>query len=121
MPIDDRTDIARRMERIGLAAGTDVNPDLPPDPWQPRWRIEAGWIEFECGCRAERCLELTDIRPTDPVIFAGTRQQAVYDYVCHRHGPGMNKWLGFGGKGQTFDQWRRRRRPILMGKKTGRR
>jgi hypothetical protein len=116
MPIDDRSDIARRMEAIGLAAGEEVNPELPPDPMAPRWTIEARWVVFECGCRAERCMNLVNPRPTDPIIFGGTRQQAVYDNVCHRHGPGMNKWMGFGGKGLTFEQWRRHRRNVLMGK-----
>jgi hypothetical protein len=116
MPINDRTEIARRMEAVGLASGQEVNPDLPPDPWQPRWRIEANWIEFECGCRAERCLKLSNPKTTDPIIFGGTNQQAVYDFVCSRHMPGMNKWMGFGGPGLDFDQWRRYRRQFLMGK-----
>jgi hypothetical protein len=116
MPTDDLTDIARRMEAIGLASGQEVNPDLPPDPWQPRWRIDSRWIEFECGCRAERCMTLRDVRNTDPIIFAGTAQQAVYDFACARHMPGMNKWIGFGGRGLDFNQWRRYRRDILMGK-----
>ena len=30
------------------------DPNLIRDPWQPRWRIDAQWVEFECGCRAER-------------------------------------------------------------------
>jgi hypothetical protein len=116
MPIDDRTDIARRMEDVGLAAGTEVNPDLPPDPWQPRWAIDRRWITFECGCRCERAEKLFGQTVNDPVIFAGTNQQAVYDAVCDRHMPGMNKWIGFGGKGLTFSQWRSYRRGILMGR-----
>ena len=116
MPIDDRTDIARRMEAVGLASGQKVNPELPADPWEPRWTIDARWITFECGCRAERCMQLIKPKNTDPIIFGGTAQQAVYDSVCHRHAPGMNKWIGFGGPGLDFDQWRRYRRNFLMGK-----
>ena len=116
MPTDDRTDIARRMEAFGLQSGTEVNPELPPDPWQPRWAIDSKWVTFECGCRAERCMRLIGQKPTDPVIFGGTNQQAVYDAVCDRHMPGMNKWIGFGGVGLTFDQWHRYRRGFLMGK-----
>lgn len=114
--LDDRTDIARRMEAIGFASGNEVNPDLPPDPWAPRWTIKGKWIEFECGCRAEKCLQLHGAQDFDPVIFRNLPQQAVYDSVCTRHMPGMNKYVGFGRKNATFNEWHRRRRPVLMGK-----
>lgn len=114
--MDDRSDIARRMESIGLATGQDVNPDLPPDPWTPRWRIEDRWIEFECGCRAERCRDLKNPQRFDPIIFRDLPQQAVYDSVCSRHMPGMNKYVQFGSPGLDFAQWKRIRRARLMGK-----
>lgn len=114
--LDDRTDIARRMEAIGLASGQDINPDLPPDPWAPRWTITEKWVEFECGCRAERCMKLNNAQAFDPVIFRDLPQQAVYDHVCHRHTPGMNKYVAFGRQGATFTEWHRRRRNLLMGK-----
>ena len=94
------------------------DPDLPRDPWQPRWRVDQKWIEFECGCRAERCSRLAvPMRQGDPVIFAGLPEQAVYDFVCHRHGPGMNKYIGLAfAQFKTFDQWKTARRHLLMGK-----
>jgi len=103
------------MQRLN---GEDPNPDLPRDPWEPRWRLDAGWIEFECGCRAERCQVLKGARNYDPVIFRGQEQQAVYDWVCDRHAPGMNKYVHFGGF-VDFPQWKRSRRAILMGKVEG--
>ena len=117
MPIDDRTEIARRMEAIGLSTGNleQGHPDLPRDPWQPRWRIDAKWIEFECGCRAERCQKLNGPRKSDPIIFEGMAQQAVYDFVCQRHLPGMNVYVRF-GQFADFAQWHKARRATLMGK-----
>lgn len=114
--MDDRSDIARRMETIGLAQGIEENPDLPKDPWSPRWTIKGNWIEFECGCRAEKAPQLFGAQAFDPIIFKGLLQQAVYDEVCSRHLPGMNKYVGFGAKGLDFHQWKKNRRAILMGK-----
>lgn len=113
----DITDIARRIERVATFAPNpdEGNPDLPKDPWQPRWALKGNWVEFECGCVAERCSSLVDPRAFDPVIFRGLPQQAVYETVCHRHGPGMNKYVGF-GHFKTFEQWKSRRKNILMGK-----
>ena len=118
MTIDDRSDIARRMEKIGLA-GNDLeagHPDLPKDPWQPRWKIGNKYIEFECGCVAERCRELRGAKNFDPIIFKDLPQQAVYLKVCQRHGPGMNKYVALGYPGLTFEQWTKTRRAGLMGR-----
>ena len=117
MTIDDRTDIARRMEHNAKAVGQleQGHPDLIRDPHQPRWRIDSKVIEFECGCRAERCRDLKGAQASDPVIFRNLQQQAVYDYVCHRHLPGMNVYVRFGGF-IDFEQWKKYRRAILMGK-----
>ena len=114
---DDRTDIARRMETMATRANQleQGHPDLIRDPLQPRWRIDAKVVEFQCGCRAERCLQLFGAQPWDPVIFRDTRQQAVYDHVCARHLAGMNTIVHFGKFGD-FEQWKRARRATLMGK-----
>lgn len=81
-----------------------------------RWRIDQRWIEFDCGCRAERCQQLREYpMDWDPVIFRNLPEQAVYDDVCDLHGPSMNKYVGFGGF-VTFDQWKRERRDALMGR-----
>lgn len=111
-----RDSIARRMEAIGTVLGHEGNAELPKDPWAPRWRIDAKVIEFECGCRGER----TNVDPAvfaawDPVIFRGQPEQALYDFVCQRHMPGMNKYVHF-GKFADFEQWKRARRAVLLGK-----
>lgn len=81
---------------------------------QPRWRIDEKWIEFECGCRAERCMKLYGMKPWDPVIFVGLPEQAVYDFVCHTHNASMNVRLM--RNYVDFAQWHRERRNKLMGK-----
>jgi hypothetical protein len=82
----------------------------------PRWKVSARWIEFECGCTAERCRDLHQPQPSDPIIFGGQVHQAVYDKVCHKHHASMNARCGMGGQGRTFEQWYRERRRILMGR-----
>lgn len=113
--VQDYDEMVRRMSQTAEIAGAGEI-DLDRDPWQPRWRIETRWIEFECGCTAERARELVDPRPSDPIIFRGLPQQAVYSEVCDRHRPGMNKYVGFGAPGLTFEQWKRSRRALLMRK-----
>ena len=120
--IDDRTDIARRVAAgLALSQNRDstlatVDPgELIEDPLAPRWRIDSRFIEFECGCRAERCRTLIDAKPWDPVIFRDLPQQAVYDYVCERHHAGMNTIVHF-GKFIDFSQWKKARRLLIMGR-----
>ena len=118
MPMDDRSQIAYKMEaRKSAVEKTMGNVDglLEPDPLAPRWRIDSRWVEFECGCRAERCLKLYGAKNYDPVIFRGEPQQAVYDSVCQRHNAGMNVITRFGGY-VDFNQWKIHRRARLMGK-----
>lgn len=92
-------------------AGVDAEGNLVKIP---RWRIDEKWIEFECGCRAERCRDLADPRDWDPIIFSGLPEQAVYDYVCHTHNPSMNVRLM--RHYVDFAQWHRYRRKQLMRK-----
>ena len=113
----ERTEIARRMERQAAAAHADVG-DMEVDntvTTNQRWRIDARWITFECGCVAERCLLLFGAQPWDPVIFRNLPQQAVYNSVCDFHAPSMNVYVGF-GRFIDFAQWRKRRRAVLMGR-----
>jgi hypothetical protein len=110
--------VREHIVRMQTLAGEEVNPELPRDPWAPRWRVDAAWVEFECGCRAERCRDLKGAQQYDPIIFRGQPQQAVYDHVCDRHLPGMNKYVHF-GHFVDFQQWKRARRAILMGKVEG--
>ena len=106
--------ISQRMLWVAASGGVD-DLQLERDPWQPRWRIDAGWVEFECNCRCERIRRLAvEYRPGDAVIFRGLAEQAVYDSVCHRHGPGMNKIVHFSGY-IDFAQWKRTRKHLLMG------
>ena len=118
MTTNDRDQIARRLEYIAQAAPNpeDGNPDLPRDPWAPRWRIDSKWVEFECGCTAERCRELVAASNFDPVIFKNLDQQAVYSEVCSRHMPGMNKYIQMGYKDMDFETWKITRRRLIMGK-----
>jgi len=107
--------IAGRMRGVATAGGVD-DLQLERDPWQPRWRIDAGWVEFECGCRCERMRRLAcEYLAGDAVIFRGLPEQAVYDFVCHRHAPGMNKIVHFSGYAD-FGQWKRERKHLLLGR-----
>ena len=109
--------IAQRMYSQAAFVGEveSGHPDLVKDPWQPRWRIDSQWIEFECGCRCERVRSLAVPRKNgDAIIFENLPEQAVYDFVCHRHHPGMNKIVRFSGF-VDFDQWKRTRKHLLMG------
>lgn len=80
---------------------------------QQRWRVDEKWIEFECGCRAERNRHLHGAQPWEPIIFVGLPEQAVYDFVCSTHNAGMN--VRFMGHFVDFGQWHRERRKKLMG------
>ena len=117
-----RSAILKRLESQATILGEDnwedckyavTTPDGRGLVKQPRWRVDAKWVEFECGCRAERCRTLKGVKAWDPVIFEGLPEQALYDFVCHRHEPHMNKRLM--GNYVDFNQWRRNRRPLLIG------
>jgi len=111
-----RDRIAHRIDGQAAVAVDEGNADLPRDPFEPRYSINARWVEFECGCRAERQRELrVPPMPGDAIIFGGLPEQAVYDAVCHRHGPGMNKYVRFTGC-LTFDQWKLTRAAKLLGR-----
>ena len=113
----------RKAEALATILGDDgwqeciYDQQLPDGTWRrlPRWKVSARWIEFECGCVAERCRDLDGYVPSDPVIFWGTDHQAVYEHVCGAHRPAMNKRCGLGDN-PTFGQWYHRRRRRLMRK-----
>ena len=113
MPTDDRTDIARRLDAMGALAG-HLDAAEQAEGTGPPWTIDVRWVVFSCGCRAERARTLVDPRPSDPIIFRGLPQQAVYDSVCDAHLPKMDFYLGTGFDRMTFSQWHSRRRPQLM-------
>ena len=115
----DLSDIGRRMERVAASVGEDTGlAYVPASPGQ-RWKISARWVEFECGCRAERVAPnpvfRSFARPFDPVIFRNLPQQAVYEGTCDDHAASMNVYVHFGGF-VDFAQWKANRRPLLMGK-----
>jgi hypothetical protein len=117
-PILERAAIARRIDQRGVdTVGADVGEFTDCHyPGEPRWRLSARWVEFECGCVAERCRELVNPQRYDPIIFANLPEQAVYEKVCHFHGPGMQvARMGFGGF-KSFEQWKVYRRARLMGR-----
>lgn len=113
------TDIGRRMERVAESVNEDKGLAYVPAPPGCRWKISARWVEFECGCRAERVAPnpiFRDFaRPFDPIIFRDLPQQAVYEGTCDFHAPAMNVYVHF-GHFVDFKQWAANRRPLLMGK-----
>jgi len=113
--VDDIAARMLRMDRMAMPGEEQSSPDLPKDPWQPRWRIDTKWVEFECGCRALRFERpAVPLQNFDAVIFRDLPQQAAYDFVCHRHGPGMNKYVHF-GHFVTFEQWKKVRQHLILG------
>ena len=112
----DLSDIARRMERVAVAGGYEKAEGTDTVVANaPRWRIDERWVEFECGCRAERCLTLVSPAMFDPIIFRNLGQQAVYEGTCDFHAPSMNVYVHFGGFAD-FKQWKANRRAVLMGR-----
>ena len=113
--------VERRILGLAAQAGPDeaaIGGDLVPDKVERPWTIDLRWVVFSCGCRAERMRVLAvPAHPGDPIIFRGLPEQAVYDSVCHFHGAGMNKMVRFSGF-STFDQWKRTRKHLLMGRTT---
>jgi len=119
--------ILTRMEKDAIMLGGDYSAFEPPkyvglDPQGnpvklPRWKLSTRWIEFECGCRAERMTKFSaPVRKTDPIIFENLPEQALYDFTCDHHTPAMNKRVHLDGY-VDFKQWRANRRPFLVGKK----
>ena len=113
----NRDRVLRRMEAQAVQLGDFSQFEECKYNGEPRWRVDTRWVEFECGCRAERGAALVDYYPWEPVIFYGLPEQAVYEGVCDFHAPAMNKRLGMGGKYKDFVSWRMLRRKTLMGKK----
>jgi len=111
-----RDTVLARLEQQAILLGDTSQFEECKYANEPRWRLDAKWVEFECGCRAERCTTLVDYYFWEPVIFYQLPEQAVYDYVCDFHAPAMNKRLGMGGKYKDFVSWRKLRRSTLMGK-----
>jgi hypothetical protein len=81
------------MERDAVAltnsSGFEHSPYLQPG--QPRWHLSAKWIEFECGCVAERMNGRRFALPVenyDPVIFDTTPPEesmlSLYLTVCDK-------------------------------------
>jgi hypothetical protein len=90
------------------AAGQDYSSD-----GAARYRADERYVEFECGCTAERFATLIGARPSDPVIFRGLEFQALYLQVCHPHTAKMNDYVRLGGY-PTFADWLRDRRRDLI-------
>jgi hypothetical protein len=118
------------MERDAISlerqSGFEHSPALQKG--QPRWKVGPKWIEFECGCIAERTTKLVNPEPYDPIIFQdlveddGTSMQAVYYRVCAHHEQGMfDTRIKFSHRIHNssgysdFNDWFNRRRPLLMG------
>jgi hypothetical protein len=88
----DADPLLRRMEQQAVsltnASGFEHSPYLQPG--QPRWHLSPKWIEFECGCVAERMNGrpfLLPIENYDPVIFQDVPEEnmlSLYLKVCDR-------------------------------------
>lgn len=93
----------------------------------PRWRLSERWVEFECGCVAERISPdaIAPYERWEPVIFDEPtpgiiEYLAVYDQCCSHHRPAMDRRISLGGRYSTFDSWYLGRRYALMGGRRGR-
>ena len=112
------------MEGMATLLGADEDWTVAPPEYQQRtrdgspmrWKLSERWIEFECGCSAERFRELKDVRRYDPIIFQGLPEQAVYVKVCDFHQFGVWHARLRYGRFATFDQWYRARYRRLTGK-----
>ena len=113
---DLRDPIVRRIQDQARQANEDpeMAADLAAFERAPRWRLSPKWIEFECGCRAQRFRSLKTSANYDPIIFRGLPEQAVYDRPCEPHLAGLNDYVRFGGY-VDFNQWRRDRLQLITG------
>jgi hypothetical protein len=108
------------IERIHRQAveGNDASPsevvELARYARAPRWRLTPKFLEFECGCSALRCRTLNGALPSDPIIFRGLPEQAVYFRSCRAHEAGLNDYVHFQGF-VDFAQWRTSRWTQLTG------
>jgi hypothetical protein len=111
-----RDPIIRRIQDQAKAANEDPQSaaELAEFEKAPRWRLSSKWIEFECGCTAQRFRTLRTEANYDPIIFRGLPEQAVYDSPCDPHLPGLNDYVKFGGY-VDFSQWRRSRLQLITG------
>lgn len=85
--------LLERMQRVAVSltnsSGFEHSPYLTPG--QPRWHLSPKWIEFECGCVAERMNGRPFALPVenyDPVIFAEVPRSenmlSLYLTVCDK-------------------------------------
>lgn len=113
---DLRDPIIRRIQDVAVRANEDPEfaSDLAAFGRHPRWRLSQKWIEFQCGCRAQRFRTLQGAKPFDPIIFRGLPEQAVYDLPCEPHEAGLNDYVKFGGY-VDFKQWRNSRLRLITG------
>jgi len=113
---DLRDPVIRRIVSIAAQGGVNADEalDIADPARHPRWNLGPRWIEFECGCRAERFRTLVGAANFDPIIFRGLPEQAVYDRACPRHEPSLNTYVHFGGY-VDFNQWRTARLKMITG------
>ena len=102
---NEKNDIIDRIARMAIKSGSDAEESVEfarggKDARGQdfvKYDITSGWIKYECGCLCKRFPKLFGIKPSDPVVFKGTPQLAVYHSTCDFHVAGMNKFLGLGG------------------------
>jgi hypothetical protein len=80
----------------------------------PTWRLTPTSLDFACGCGARRFRTLYGARPSDPIIFRGLPEQAVYVRACATHEARVNDYVHFQGF-TDLAQWRAHRWRELTG------
>ena len=113
---DLRDPIIRRVQDLAIRAGEDPQEaaELAAFGNHPRWRMDTRFIEFQCGCVAQRFRKLTHVEQFEPIIFKGLPEQAVYDRPCKAHEAGLNDYVKFGHY-VDFEQWRNSRLQNITG------
>lgn len=113
-----RDTIINRITQMAIKAGENPEEAVALNEFgrNPRYSMKGRWIEFECGCRMLRFQNNSGIlRPSDPIIFRGLPEQAVYDLPCNAHLAGVNKYIGLSGQYKDFQGWKSARFKLITG------
>ena len=118
----DKNDIIARIARNALRGGANAEEAVESARGGKdaagkdfiKYDITSNWIKFECGCLCRRIPRAFKVKASDPIIFLGTPQLAVYHSTCNFHEASMNKHLGLGGY-KDLSSWKVGRLKITTG------